>query len=83
MFVFSDSVVPRVPLLSPHLCEVVPHNIPCIGHPMHCGGIHRSSGLSQSECSRGDPKFLLAPQLDGSRHDGALRDSGTESGMHW
>ena len=39
--------------------------------------------LSQSQTHRGDPKFLLPSQLGASRHNGALRSSGIESGKYW
>jgi hypothetical protein len=48
-----------------------------------CCGRHRISRLSQSQTHRGDPKFLLAPQLDDSRHNVALRSSGIERGKYW
>lgn len=84
-FGFSHVGLSHLPVLPPHLEQVVPHHVPHLGHPLcdHC--LHCRVGLAQPEDGQGwqpcsHPQLLQPPLLDGIGHHGPLCSSGGSGG---
>ena len=70
--------------------QVASHDVPLVGHPLHRHGLHRRLRLPRAQHGAGPtgpgeatpkthPRLLLTPLLDGIRHNGTVRPTGTLS----
>ena len=77
-------------MLPADLEQVASHDVPLVGHPLHRHGLHRRLRLPRAQHGAGPtgpgeatpkthPRLLLTPLLDGIRHHGTVRPTGTLS----